>query len=536
MIRGKHNDLFIIAIIIWLWYGMAPAAIYNIRDFGAAGNGVDADTGPIQEAIDAAGKQGGTVLVPAGVYLTGSLELRSHVELHLETGAILLGSTRISDYKSHKAALPSYNDLFLRYSLLYGENLENISITGGGTIDGQGSAFKVTTRQKPDRYKDRPFVIRFVACKDVRVEGIRLRNSAMWMQHYFACENLRIAGISVYNHCNKNNDMIDIDGCKDVIISDCFGDTDDDALTLKSTSGLITENVTVTNCILSSHCNAIKLGTESNGGFKNIVISDIIVKPSAHPTHIYGFLAGISGITLGMVDGGILDGVRISNVQIDGPRVPIFMRLGDRGRVYREDMPRPGTGVFRTVTISGITATGADSTGCSITGLPGHPVENITLSGIHIRFRGNGPALPADKPVPELPADYPESTMFGSLPAYGFYIRHGYNIRISDLDLICDIADPRPAVICSEVEDLEIGGLRLKKANDRNPVIVLDQIRRAVVSGAQIPKTDGPFAEVTGDSTDRVLITGNNLYGIPEIVRVGPEVDPAAVKEEGNYR
>ena len=535
MKSGNRNNLFIFTIIVCLLYGAAPAAVFNIREFGAAGNGVDPDTGPIQAAIDAAGEKGGTVLVPAGIYLTGSLDMRSHVELHLETGAVLLGSTRISDYRPHKPALPSYNDLFLRYSLLYGENLENISVTGGGTIDGQGGAFRITTNKKPDRYKDRPFILRFVACKDVRVEGVRMRNSAMWMQHYFACENVRIAGISVFNHCNKNNDMIDIDGCKNVIISDCFGDTDDDALTLKSTSGLITEDVTVSNCILSSHCNAIKLGTESHGGFRNIVISDIVVKPSAHPTHIYGFPAGISGITLTMVDGGILDGVKISNIQIDGPRVPIFMRLGDRGRVYRENMPRPGVGIFRNVTISNVSATGADSTGCSITGLPGHPVENVTLSGIRIRFRGTGNYLPADHPVPELPSEYPESTMFGSLPAYGFYIRHGDNIRVSDLELICDKGDPRTALICSDLKDLEIGGLRIKNAGNQNPVIVLDQIRRAVITNARIPGAGALFAEVTGDSTDRILITGNYMYGFPQMVRIGTKVDSAAVKVENNY-
>ena len=211
------------------------------------------------------------------------------------------------------------------------------------------------------------------------------------------------------------------------------------------------------------------------------------------------------------------------------------MRLGDRGRVYRENMPRPGVGIFRNVTISNVSATGADSTGCSITGLPGHPVENVTLSGIRIRFRGTGNYLPADHPVPELPSEYPESTMFGSLPAYGFYIRHGDNIRVSDLELICDKGDPRTALICSDLKDLEIGGLRIKNAGNQNPVIVLDQIRRAVITNARIPGAGALFAEVTGDSTDRILITGNYMYGFPQMVRVGTKVDSAAVKVENNY-
>jgi polygalacturonase len=114
-------------------------------------------------------------------------------------------------------------------------------------------------------------------CRNVLVRNINLRNSAMWMQHYLACEDLTVSGIKVFNHANQNNDMIDIDGCRNVIISDCYGDTDDDALTFKSTSPYTCENITVTNCILSSHCNAIKCGTESTGGFKNITISNCVI-------------------------------------------------------------------------------------------------------------------------------------------------------------------------------------------------------------------------------------------------------------------
>ena len=211
----------ICGLVLCLLLSPVAAQNLNVCDFGAAGDGNTKDTEAIQKAIDTAGLKGGTVTFPAGNYLAGSLEMKSNVTLHLDAGAILLGSTKIEDYQEHQPQLSSYNDLYLRHSLLYGENLENISITGQGTIDGQGGSFVITTSKKPDRYKNRPYIIRFVACKDVRIEGIRMQNSAMWMQHYFACENLRISGIEVYNHCNKNNDMIDIDGCKNVIVSDC---------------------------------------------------------------------------------------------------------------------------------------------------------------------------------------------------------------------------------------------------------------------------------------------------------------------------
>jgi len=177
------------------------------------------------------------------------------------------------------------------------------------------------------------------------------------MQHYLACDDVTIRGIHVYNHSNKNNDMIDIDGCRNVHISGCTGDSDDDALTIKSTSGRISENITVTNCIFSSHCNAIKCGTESGGGFRNITISNCIVKPSVSPTKIYGAYKGDGGIALEVVDGGIMENVKIDNIVIDGPQVPIFIRLGNRARAYRKDQGPIPVGTLQGVTLSNITAT-----------------------------------------------------------------------------------------------------------------------------------------------------------------------------------
>ena len=174
----------------------------------------------------------------------------------------------------------------------------------------------------------------------------------MWMQHYLACENLRVTGIRVYNHANQNNDMIDIDGCRNVIVSDCYGDTDDDALTFKSTSEHACENITVTNCILSSHCNAIKCGTESTGGFKNFTISNCIIRPSDDKEPIFGKPEGISGISLEIVDGGVMEGITISNISMDGPEVPIFIRLGNRARKHMTEAETPPVGQLSDVIIS----------------------------------------------------------------------------------------------------------------------------------------------------------------------------------------
>ena len=428
--------------------------IYNIVDFGAVGNGEKVNTIEIQKAIEQAAKTGGIVLIPPGKFVTGSLVLKSSVTINIMKGATVLGSKNLSDYKEHIPKLKSYNDLFLKYSLFYAEKKNSISIIGEGTIDGQGSAFPRKTKKKFERYMNRPYIIRFVECKNIKIEGVTMQNSAMWMQQYLACEFLTIHNIKVFNHVNYNNDMMDIDGCKNVVISDCFGDTDDDAITLKSTSNKITENVTITNCVVSSHCNAIKMGTESIGGFRNIAISNIVVKPSAVKNNISGYPEGISGITLAMVDGGILDGVLINNIRIDGPQVPIYLRLGNRGRTIRKGIGKPGVGIFRNVSINNVIATNTGQFGCSITGLPGYPIENISLSNIQITFIG-GITKKVNANIPELEKHYPESDMFGILPSYGFFIRHVKNITFSNVELRLENKDIRPANIFKDIDGLK---------------------------------------------------------------------------------
>ena len=360
-----------------------------VTDYGAVGDGVTLNTKSIQKAIDQCSSEGGgRVVIGPGRFLTGTLVMKDHVELHVVKEAVLLGSTDPSDYPEMVTAYRFYGDEWVKQSLIFGANLEDIAITGEGVIDGQGEAFQVTTKVKPDRYRNRPYVIRFTECTGVVVQNITLQNSAMWMQHYLACDKVLIENIKVWNHCNKNNDMIDIDGCRDVVIRGCEGDTDDDALTLKSTSPRACENVAISNCILSSHCNAIKLGTESTGGFKNITITDCVVKPSSKEEVIYGLPEGISGISLEVVDGGTMDGVIISNVVIDGPEVPLFIRLGNRARPHMEGIGKPGVGALKNIRIEDLVVRNGGKTGCSITGIPGYPVRNVSLSNISMELLG----------------------------------------------------------------------------------------------------------------------------------------------------
>jgi hypothetical protein len=490
----------------------AQSTFINVKEYGAVGDGVVLETPAIQEAIDKSALSGGVVYFPPGKYLTGSIELKSNIEIYISPEATILGSTNIADYREYFPKMKSYNDSFLKHSLFYAEGAENISIRGEGTIDGQGSAFKVTTREKPERYKNRPYIIRFVECRNVKIENITMRNSAMWMQQYLTCEDLFIKGIRVYNHANQNNDMIDIDGCRNVVISDCIGDTDDDAITLKSTSFSITENVVITNCVVSSHCNAIKLGTESHGGFRNISISNIVVKPSIDTEPIYGLAKGISGITLGMVDGGILEGVTISNVRIEGTQVPIYMRLGNRARKFYDGQPQPAVGTFKDVSISNVIATDIQSNiGASITGILGFNVQNIGLENITLEFPGGGTAEDALKSVPELEDHYPESTKWGTLPSFGFFIRHVQNISLNNIELRLKREDHRPAILCDDVKQLNISGLKIGSGVLARNAITFRNVNEGIIHSSLLYSRVNSFLKIEGERNKNIYLLNNIL-------------------------
>jgi len=522
-----------VCLIAWLAasaasLGALPA--YDIRDYGARGDGQTLCTAAIQKAIDAcAAAGGGTVWFPAGTWLSGTLHLRSHVTLWLDAGCTLRGSTDLRDYPEHEPKVRSYTDQYVCQSLIAGEDLEHVAIRGQGVLDGNGASFRWK------QYRNRPYVIRLVHCRDVSVEGITLRDSPMWMQHYLACDRLAIRGIRVSNHVSYNNDGLDVDGCRDVTISDCRLDSDDDALCLKSTLDRPCENVTITNCILSSHCNAFKTGTESNGGFQNITLSNCVIQPPRDFGVFYGRKGGLAGIALEIVDGGQLDQVSISNVVIDGVGVPLFLRLGNRARPFTPDGPQPGVGTFRNVSISHVTARGASTIGCPITGLPGHCIENVTLSDIRMRFPGGEAKKLVSKEVPELESKYPESRMFGELPAYGLYCRHVRGLKCSGLALGTEQPDQRHAVVCDDVQDLAIDSLDAEVHREAAGALRFRDVQRAVVRGCRVD--GGPiacFLRLEGPQSGEICLMNNVLGSVRSFVDRAAEVSPSAVTEMTN--
>ncbi len=489
-----RTSFLIATLALSLLAGKAAARDYNIVAYGAKADTTVLSTRALQQAIDDCTKAGGgRVVVPAGQYKIGSIVLKSDVHLYLEQGATLYGSTDLKDYLPMKSDYVSLRTQTSTIQLIYADKVKNVVIDGLGTIDGRGRVFKKLTWN--DEGITRPHLIRFIQSQDITIKDITLKNSGCWMQHYLACDRVSIDGIKVFNRNNYNNDALDIDGCHEVIVRGVIADSDDDGITLKSTSPRLCENIRISDCVLSSHCNAVKLGTETNGGFRNINISGIVVKPSSdQSSQFFGAPSkiGTSALSLEIVDGGVLENVSASNFTVEGTESPIFIRLGNRGRGYKlreTGKALSGTGNDDTITelipidhvgrIDGIRLENfqirnAGPVGCSITGLPGYPVRNVWLSNISIHHQGGVKEsdLKAinDSVANEKEKAYPEATMWGNLPAKGFYLRHTRNIHFDRIEVHTDKPDARPDFVYSDTEGWGDQG----NGTYRNPVLNID--------------------------------------------------------------
>ena len=370
----------------------------------------------------------------------------------------------------------------------------------------------------------RPLILRVINCRDVLVENIQMQNSGFWNQHYLVCERVVLRGVRVWNHATYNVDGIDIDGCRDFVVTDCFFDTDDDAICLKSTSDRPCENVLISNCVISSHCNAIKFGTDSSGGFINVTITNCSIVSPRHSKVIYGLQRGISGLSFELVDGGKIDRVTVSNVTIDGVEVPIFLRLGNRGYGFTIADERPKkevpVGTLRNVLLSNIVATRAGKTGCSVVGLPGHAIEDVTLSNVTIRSEGGGKSDWSSAKIREIPEGYPEGTMFGKLPAHGLYCRHVRGLTLSGVRLETDEPDGRHALALDDVQDADISGLTCSHAPAAAALIGLLQTRNVLIRGCRPKAADGVFLRLAGKDTADIALIGNDLSRVGSMQRV----------------
>jgi len=464
----------------------------TIRDFGAKGDGKQDDTKALQSAIDKASDKGGRVLVSAGTYLIGAVQLKSGVDLVLERDATLIGSLDIASYYDEKGQLQA---------LLHADHASQISISGAGTIDGRGRELALAMNELHhsgkrveadfnhwrNRSNHRPNVLAFHHCQQLKIYDISIKNGASWVQHYAACTDLHIDNIKVDSDSFWNNDGIDINDCKKVQITGCFINAADDAICLKSTMGpdQFNEDIYIADCVLRSSANGVKLGTESQGGFRKVRINNIKV-----------FDTYRAAIALETVDGAFLEDVEVDGVDASHVGCAIFIRLGQRNMNVAKDS---AVAVLRRVSIKNVRATIAfdradldyevrgpalnaffNPIPASITGLPDAKLEDIQLENIDISYPGRANKGIAYRPyhqlflVPQERDAYPEYSMFGELPAWGLYVRHVKGLKIKGLTLSTRADDFRPALVFDDVSGLQLQHAAM--TGDNRPILVMQQV------------------------------------------------------------
>lgn len=504
--------------------------VFNVRDFGATGLKVDDARASIQKALDAcASAGGGVVYFPPGRYSTGTLHLRSHVRVRVESGAVVYS---IKD----KAAFP-------KDALFYGEDLVNITLEGRGTVDGQGGyEYRLKGNHEDDfiypnqvemEKRGLPLTRSFpktdqfgklvllLRCRDIRVEGLSFIDSPSWTMHLYGCERTVIEGVTIRSSLKDGvwADGIDPDGCKDLRISNCTIETGDDALVFYSMNwfgpALPCENITVTNCRLSSASSAIKFCDGNMNAVRNVTISNCVITNSNR------------GLAFMNFDGGIVENVVISGLTIDcvrydwfwwGDGEPFHFNIKKRNEVHKnwkKEDDRPA-GTIRNVVLRDIIARGRGGSVCN--GHPDSPLDGITMDNVKL-FLAHDPSAPYDKAVNALT------------------FKWARDLKLRNVEIIWDKPEFqawRSALLVDDVEGLEIDGLRagpapVAEAKDA-PVILLHDVRDAWIRNSRAMEGTGVFFGIEGPRTEGVVIASTDSRKAKMIVRESPDVRPDSVR------
>jgi len=470
----RKNLLFILLILSCLSAIADNPNDYNVRSFGAVGDGKNLDSPAINTAIEAAfANGGGKIIVPAGIYLCGSIHLKSNIELHLLPGAVIKAapaSMKVYDESESFGGFPEYQDgghTYFHNSLIWAEGQDNISITGRGMIDGEGLTKKDTENAgnvQGGSIGTGDKAIALKLCTNILIRDITIFRGGHFAIIITGCEKGTIDNVTI----DTNRDGIDIDCCKYLTVTNTKVNTpNDDGIVLKSSYALKKpvpcENILINNCIVTGYklgtfldgtyipekvnwvCGRIKLGTESNGGYRNIAISNC--------TMMYS-----SGLAFEEVDQGRMENIAVSNITMNHVHhYPIYITTGCRNRGPKE-VTSPSYG--GDIMISNVIADDADSlAGIIVTGMKEEPLRNIRLHNIQIRYRGGGTSDLSKKEYREQGTNYPEPRWAGPTPAYGLYARHVDGLTVRGLYLETIRPDYRHVVILDDVKNADIQDL-----------------------------------------------------------------------------
>jgi polygalacturonase len=428
------------------WHG--PKHVETPEDHGFSLQGLA--TASIQAAINSvASKGGGTVRLAKGDYISGTIDLKSNIRLEVAEGARLLASLDLKDWPDRIAKRRTVMDtnMGMNQSLIFAEGCKNISLAGKGTIDGRGAQFKgeETIHGTPGR----PFLIRVIDCENVHVTDLTMLDSPCWMQNYLNCDNVLIEKLRIENQANFNNDGCDIDGCRNVIVRNCTISSGDDSLCFKGSSLMPAENILVEHCTFFSSCNAVKLGTDSQSLFRNVLVRNMVLGGVSEEMRRIKHAGADSAISWEIVDGGTAENLLTTDIHVVRAFSPLFMRIDDRGRVFPED-PKPAVGKLRRVVFENITGENNGPRGSYFLGMPGHPIEDVVLHNVRLgTLPTSKPALNAGS-VPEMHGLYPDAHMIdeiGDSPAAGLWARHIKGLELVDCRFDKDRLDVRPEVI-----------------------------------------------------------------------------------------
>lgn len=434
----------------------------EVTKFGAVGDAVTLNTKALQKAIDTCAETGGgEVVVSPGTYITGTIYLRSNVELRLCRGAIIRGSYHNPEHYSAR-------------SLIVADSIENAGISGPGIIDGNARHPEFQKKYQLNDGK-RPYAIYYKDSKRMSLRDVEVRDAAGWTIRLFRCDEVIVDGISIFSLSMGNNDGIDVDA-RNVNITNCHIECDDDGICLKSDDpDFMVENIAVTNCIIASNCNPIKFGTASWAGFRNITFSNCVIRPTTESniwdwSTEYRHVApktktGLAGIAIESVDGGIIEQVTFNNITMEGIITPIFICLNHR----RMNQHTGESGIIRNLMFSNIIAKAEGIIPTLIAGTPTGRITDITLRDITVEHAGGEKAM--TKAVPENLKGYPENRMYGrENPAGGLYIRHADNIRVENFRVRQRNTDERPAVFLDDATDIHIEKLQSTGSTAKNRV------------------------------------------------------------------